>query len=462
MIKERGGNESMTNLTLSEAPASADIIVVGAGGCGLVAALAAAQKGARVLVLEKTEEPGGTTALSGGSIVAAGSRYQREAGIEDGPDALLEEILRRNGNQRDGAPIETLADRSAAVVEWMAETTGVDFEIGAQATTHNVRRLHTWGEGRELVDHLMAAVNRMENIRVLSSTPVASLQLDSSGAVVGVVTEAGVIVGSKVILATGGYAGSHKLLMEYIPKAADLPYAGHHGSTGDGLLMGLEAGAGVENMGAFQPYPCYYAPMSLAMPGNLIFLGAIQVDHRGMRLTDETRFPGGLGARMLDLPDKCAFQVFDQRICQEGGERLQQAIDLGIVDEADTARQLASRLGVDPEGLEKTIDEYNRAAAAGVDQFGREISKPMGLPLYGVKVNVAMYHTQGGLKVNDNAQVLRPDGSVIPNLYAGGGTATGISGPTPEGYLPGNGLLQTLGLGKIAGDHAALSLGGRV
>jgi fumarate reductase flavoprotein subunit len=115
-------------------------------------------------------------------------------------------------------------------------------------------------------------------------------------------------------------------------------------------------------------------------------------------------------------------------------------------------------LGIDAAGLKQTIEEYNAAVGGGKDAFGRALPQPLNAPFYGIKVTVALYHTQGGLKVNPDGQVLRPDGSIIPNLYAGGGVASGISGKGLEGYLPGNGLLASLGLGMRAGEHSAASL----
>jgi fumarate reductase flavoprotein subunit len=115
-------------------------------------------------------------------------------------------------------------------------------------------------------------------------------------------------------------------------------------------------------------------------------------------------------------------------------------------------------LAIDAGGLKQTIEEYNLAASGGRDVLGRTLPEPFSAPFYGIKVTVALYHTQGGLKVNVEGQVLRPDGSIIPNLYAGGGVATGISGKGLEGYLPGNGLLASLGLGMIAGAHAVKAL----
>ena len=151
------------------------VIVVGAGGCGLVAALAGAQKGAQVLLLEKTDSPGGTTALSHGGVTASGTRFQRQAGIEDDPGRLVQEILRRNDGQSDIGLTERLAQRSAGVVEWLADLTGVEFEVSMRQVGHSVPRSHTWGSGPVLIQHLMAAVERQENLRLLCSCSVRCL-----------------------------------------------------------------------------------------------------------------------------------------------------------------------------------------------------------------------------------------------------------------------------------------------
>jgi fumarate reductase flavoprotein subunit len=124
-----------------------------------------------------------------------------------------------------------------------------------------------------------------------------------------------------------------------------------------------------------------------------------------------------------------------------------------------TPEELADKLGIDAEGLKQTICDSNERAASGdKDAFGRVLPQPFDGLYYGIKVTVALYHTQGGLKVNADGQVLRADGSIIPNLYAGGGVAVGVSGKGLEGYLPGNGLLASLGLGMIAAEHAVASL----
>jgi fumarate reductase flavoprotein subunit len=440
-----------------------DIIVIGAGGCGLMAALVAAQKGARVLLLEKTDKPGGGTAFSSRGIRAAGSRCQREAEIDDSPELYAEDILRRNNNESDVALTRHLTEMSGRVADFLADAVGIEFQLGEFVFGHSAQRSHSWKAEKNITDFLFEAVERERNIQVCFSTPVLSLSQEVSGAVTGVVTDEKVLTGRKVILASGGFGASRELLSRYIPKAVDIPFPGHFGSTGDGIKMALAAGAVTENMGAFQPYPTYIGPGKRAVSPEVALSGGIMVDLGGKRFVDETKYPGGLGTKMLDLPGKQAYEIFDDRIYQlhsniSGLRNLASLVDSGILKKAQTAEELAGRLGIDADGLKQTIQDYNSVAGGGKDAFGRTLPEPFSAPLYGIKVTVALYHTQGGLKVSPDGQVLRPDGSVIPNLYAGGGVAVGVSGKGLEGYLPGNGLLASLGLGMRAGEHAAESL----
>ncbi|HEX2226855.1 MAG TPA: FAD-dependent oxidoreductase [Candidatus Binatia bacterium] len=444
-------------------PTVTDIIVVGAGGCGLMAALASARNGAQVLVLEKTDKPGGGTALSSKGIRAAGSRLQREANVADSPELYARDILRRNNYESDVDLTQHLAETSGRVADLLSDVAGIEFELGEFAFGHSAKRSHSWKPNKTVTDFLYEAVQREKSVRVCFSTPVRALRQDLSGAVTGVVTDDGVIAGRKIILASGGFGASVELLSQYIPKAVDIPFPGHDGSTGDGIKMGIAAGAATENMAAFQPYPAYLGPGKRAVPPEVALSGGIMVNVGGKRFVDETRYPGGLGIKMLDLPGKQAYEIFDQRIYElhsgsPGVRSLAALFDSGILKKAPTLDELADKLGIDAGGLKQTVEEYNHAAGRGKDMFGRALPQPFIAPYYGIKVTVALYHTQGGLKVNPNGQVLRSDGSIIPNLYAGGGVAVGVSGKGLEGYLPGNGLLASLGLGMRAGEHASLSL----
>ena len=441
-----------------------DIIVIGAGGCGMMAALVAANKGAQVLLLEKTDKPGGGTAFSSKGIRAAGSRRQRELNIEDSPELYAQDILRRNNNESDTVIVNHLTETSGRVADFLTDVVGIQFQFDKFAFGHNAQRAHSWKEDKNISDFLFEAVEREQNIQVRFSTPVLSLKLDASSAVTGVVTQDGVLTARKVILASGGYGASAELLSRYIPKAVDIPFPGHPGSTGDGIKMGLAIGAVTENMGAFQPYPAYIGPGKRAVAPEVVLSGGIMVDAGGKRFVDETKYPGGLGIKMLDLPGKQAYEILDERIYQlhrnaPGLRNLSGHLDAGLLLKAKTVEELASRLAIDAEGLNQTIRDYNQSAASGAkDGFGRALAQPLTEPFYGIKVTVALYHTQGGLKVTPDGQVLRGDDSVIPNLYAGGGVAVGVSGKGLEGYLPGNGLLASLGLGMRAAEHAVAAL----
>ena len=438
---------------------TADIVVIGAGGCGLMAALVAARAGASVLLLEKTDAPGGGTAFSSRGIRAAGTRLQRELGVVDGAQQYAADILGRNDNESDAALTRRLAEVSGPVADLLTDVVGIGFSLGEFVFGHSARRSHSWKESTPITDFMFAAVQREQNVEVRFSTPVLSIEQDASGAVAGVKTESGTISARSVILASGGFGASQELLAEYIPQAVGIPFPGHYGSTGDGIKMGLALGAGASALGSFQPYPAYVGPEKRSVPPEVALAGAVMVSRQGQRFVDETRYPGGLSAGILDLPGKQACEIFDDRIYQAHRGSLETFAERGSLRSAGTTEELADALGIDAGGLSRTVVECNVTAGNGPDVFGRTLPAPLEAPFYGIWVKVALYHTQGGLMVNVDAQVLRPDHTPIPNLYAGGGVAVGVSGTGMAGYLPGNGQLASLGLGMIAGEHAAESLG---
>ena len=435
-----------------------DVIIVGAGGCGLMAALVAAKRGAHVLIVEKTDSPGGGTALSVRGLRLGGTRFQRALGIEDTPEQFARDILERNNQESDPALTLRLAETCSPIADFLADVVGIEFVVGESTFGHSTRRSHAWTADKALTDFLYEAVQQNPSIEVRFSAPVKSLKQKSDGTVIGVVTESGTESAGKVILASGGFGASPELLSKHIPQAVDVPFPGHKGSTGDGIKMGLAAGAAVENMGSFQPYPGYIGPGKQAVSPNIGMAGGILVDQGGKRFADETDYPGGLSTAILGLPDPKAWAVFDERVYLLHEDSTKQFLDSGLLKRASTADELSNSLGIDAGGLIKTMDEYNVIAGKSHDQFGRTLPAPLVAPFYGIMVKVALYHTQGGLKVNLHGQVLRPDDSIIPNLYAGGGAACGVSGTGVEGYLPGNGLLASLGFGMLAAEHAAASL----
>jgi fumarate reductase flavoprotein subunit len=412
--------------------------------------------------VEKTDEPGGGTALSTKSVYAAGTRFQRALGINDSPEQYAKDILRRNGYESNAELTGRLAEICDPVVDFLADVVGVEFTVADFAFGHSSRRSHSWNADKKITDFLFEAVQREPGIEVRFSSPVRSVTQDVNEAVSGCVTDAGTFQATKVIIASGGFGASPELISEYIPAAVGIPLPGHPGSTGDGIRIGISLGAAVGHMGAFQPYPAYVGPEKRSVSPEVAISGGIMVDVHGKRFVDETRYPGGLSAGMLALPDKRAFEIFDQRVYERHRDLYDYTLASfradGLLKQARDIRDLAIQLEIDADGLDQTIRECNELAVGREDRFGRVLPAPLVGALYGIEVRVALYHTQGGLEVNNDGQVLRPDRTVIDGLYAGGGAAVGVSGSGMNGYLPGNGQLASLGLGMITGKHAAESL----
>jgi len=237
----------------------------------------------------------------------------------------------------DAGLTQRLAQGSGELVDWLADAAQIDFDVGTRLFGHSRRRSHTWKGDLTIVDFLVQAVGGQKNIRILFSMPVLCLATDEHGAVTGVETPSGVIEGRKVILATGGFGASPEFLARYIPKAVDIPFPGHFGSTGDGLGMGMAVGAATENLGAFQPFPTYIAPFACEVSPDVAVLGGILVDQRGRRFVNESQFPGGLGAKMLELPGKHAYEIFDERIFELNRVGLDHVATTGALEKAESA-----------------------------------------------------------------------------------------------------------------------------
>jgi fumarate reductase flavoprotein subunit len=202
-------------------------------------------------------------------------------------------------------------------------------------------------------------------------------------------------------------------------------------------------------------------PHAILITYAIIMEGGVQVNRHGRRFADETRGYSEQALDVLAQPEGVVWNIYDERLHQLAlqFDHYRQALDVGAVTRAATLPELAQGLGLPADGLSTTLDAY-QACAAGteVDPFGRADCRRLQGPFYGVKVTGSLFHTQGGLTVDFDARVLREDGSPIPNLYAGGGVAAGLSGHGPGGYFSGNGLLTAMGYGLLAGRHAARSV----
>ena len=265
-----------------------------------------------------------------------------------------------------------------------------------------------------------------------------------------------------LILACNGFGGAPDLVRTHIPEAADALWFGHPGNQGDALRWGQALGAATADLGAWQGHGNVASPHGALITWALLMEGGIQVNARGERFHNELDGYSEAALRVLQQPGGHAWTVFDSRLhaLGLGFEDYRQADAAGAIRTAPDAATLAGLLGQPPDALAATLaDAAGFAARRGTDRFGRAFTAPpLAAPYCAVRVTGALFHTQGGLVVDDAARVLGLDGSPLANLFAGGGAARGVSGAGSAGYLSGNGLLTAIAYGRIAGVAAAHQL----
>lgn len=444
------------------------VLVLGGGACGLSAALAVRERGLRAVVLERTAEPQGSTSMSSGLIPAAGSALQRAAGIDDSVQRLIDDIAQRTGGTADPAVTRACAAAAGPVIDWLAGRWGVPLEFAPnwEALGHSRSRMHRvpGGAGDDLMRHLVAAA-RGAGVDIVGEAHVTALFVAPDGTLAGARAEmagGGLrdVACTTMILATSGFGANSEMVREFLPEIAGAAYYGWDYNMGDAVRWGRALGAQLGDMDAYQGHPALADPQRISLHFEGIVAGGVQVNARGERFYDEADNPSSGGVHVLRQPGKFAFVVYGQDHYAEAltRKRTQIADDMGAIMHESTVAGLADRMGVPAAALEATLRETERLAAQGQpDRFGRRFppGHRMRPPFHAIRVRGALFHTQGGLAVDGSARVLRSDGTPFANLFAGGGAARGISGAGARGYLPGNGLLTALCLGRIAGDTAA-------
>ena len=435
-----------------------DLLVIGAGACGLAGAISAHDAGGDVAVLESRDRPGGNSALSTGSIPGAGSRYQQAAGIEDSPERMIDDLIKVAGHHDADDLTRMIAKECGALCEWLIDDLGARMELitAYRHIGHSVERLHAprSRRGQDLVDDLLRFVAERD-IPIAVGNRAESLLVED-GRVVGAIVDGETVAARKVLLATNGFAADRDLVAEYCPEIAVAEYFGAPGSTGDAIRWGRELGAAFGNMGAYQGYAAVAYPQGQLLSWTTLEKGGILVGRSGQRFGNEDLGYSGFAARVLGQGE-FAWAIYDARIHQiaEAEEEYAEMSAMGAVTWADTPAELAERVGLDARGLADTVTTYNRAAnGQGEDAFGRTAFAlaPLEGRLAAVKVKPGLFHTQGGLLVDAEARVRRLAGGTVPNLFAGGGAAAGISGRDGAlGYASGNGLITALVLGRRAG-----------
>jgi fumarate reductase flavoprotein subunit len=459
---------SVTHLAAGEQfDTQVPLLIIGAGAAGLCAALAAKEAGVEAVVIERDAVPSGSTGLSAGLIPAAGTRFQRAKNIVDSAELLAADIQRKAHGESDPAIVEVTSRGAAPLVEWLADRYGFPFEVvdNFNYPGHSALRMHglPTRTGRELIDRLRGAGEANEVV-ILAGRMAERLFVDDDRiAGVGVLRGDGVcerIGCGALILACNGYGGNPELVRRFVPEMANALYFGHPGNRGDAVLWGEALGASLAHLGAYQGHGSVATPHNILITWAVIMEGGIQINADGRRFCDESRGYSEQAADVLRQPGGAVWDVFDERIAGVARqfEDFRNAERAGAVVCTDRLENLAQAMRVPVQGLFAEWQEVEGLkSCSGKDRFGRCFvpDQRCAAPLYAVKVTGALFHTQGGLAIDQSARVQKRTGGVFPNLFAAGGAAAGVSGSSPAGYLSGNGLLAATVLGRLAGDMAA-------
>jgi fumarate reductase flavoprotein subunit len=445
-----------------------DLIVVGAGG-GMAGAIRAARGGLSVLLVEASEHylRGNNTAMSTAMVPGAGSRFQRAAGVLDSPDRFVEDVLAKTHGAADAGLARALAEVSAPLVEWMAEDLGLPMELVTDFDYpgHSALRCHTvpGRTGARMLALLADAARDTGGLDLLIPARLSAAVPADGGWLVTVDYPDGSheqIWTRALLLATNGFGADPVLVAEHIPEIAGAVYHGSAHSLGDALRIGRAVGAGTAYLDAYQGHGALATGAMTLAGWALIMNGGFIVNARGERFADESQGYSEFAALELREPGQSAVIVFDHRIRElcTTFEDYRQTEQSGVVRWADSPEALAAQFDLDPTALAAVTRQVTRIVGReDVDPLGRRHwpHTPLAPPYAGVRVQPALFHTQGGLTVDGNARVLDTSGDPIPGLYAAGGAAMGISGHGAAGYLAGNGLLSALGLAYLAADHVA-------
>ncbi len=445
-----------------------DVVVAGGGAAGLAAAISASDAGMSVALLEASEtfRTGNNTSMSTSMIPSAGSRWQAALDIDDSPDVLYEDTMRKTKNQADPVVTRALAEVSVPLGEWLADECKIPLSLVTDVWYPGHSRLRHLcvpdRAGRTLHKHLLTAAEARPEITLITPLRAVDFEEQSAG-VVGVRAErpdgqGESLTARALVLATNGFGANRDLVQRYIPEIAEGLYFGGDGSRGDALLLGERLGADVGFLGSYQGHGSVATPHGVLLTWTTVMNGAFVVNREGERFGDESTGYSEYAVPVLQQPDGEAWVIYDEAIQEKATPfaDYQDLLTAKGVRWADDAAALAGIVGAPEEALADTVTaaaSYGRKEAE--DPFGRTLWPHVLEPPYAcVKVTGALFHTQGGLRVDGHGAVLR-DGRPIPGLYAAGGAAAGISGNGAEGYMSGNGLLSALGLGYLAGRDIA-------
>jgi fumarate reductase flavoprotein subunit len=452
-----------------------DLVVVGAGGAGLAAAATAGEGGARVLLVDSARAVGGSTALAGGSFMAAGTHIQEEAGHSgDSVQEFFDYYVALNQWQIDPAVVRRFCERATPTLEWL-EGQGVEYKPEGlyRAQLERFPRSHRpVGAGQAVVSALLSTC-RARQVDIALGNRVDALITGPDGRVTGVRAGGEEVSGKAVIITTGGFGNNAELVKAHF---SDTTLAGDWVRSvvapecrGEGLQLGVSVGAAAtgDNRGELVLTTGFSRDLEPFLPGWLVLVNAA-----GRRFVNEAAPYAALSRTVIAEGGRC-WVVIDESIRASaaanpanalfgGGswtaDSLQARLDEGVIPFADTLADLADTLGLPPRMLESTVRRYNRGVDGDGDaQFGKPISAMKPLvepPFYGVEMRAGVVAVTGyGLRIDADARVLADrDDEPIPGLYAAGEVTGSLLGPQ---YLGGgNAVGNAIVFGRIAAQTA--------
>ena len=506
------GNGSASE-TADDQVIDTDIVVVGAGGAGMTAAIAAANEGKSVVILESQAMVGGNSVRATGGLNAAKTPAQDEkefneaAGVEktletaassyadnetitalaktvseqwaqyqanpvgyfDSVELMELDTMIGGKGINDPALVETLCSNSADAIVWLSEQ-GIDLPSVSSFGGASVKRIHRpLDDEGKVVSVGSYMIPRLESkckelgVEVMLNTTATKILTDANGAAVGIEATGKngqtVTVNAKaVILATGGFGANLDMVVQYKPDLKGFMTTNAAGAQGQGIDMAVAIGAGTVDMDQIQIHPTVEANTAALITEGLRGDGAILVNAEGKRFTDEVGTRDVVSAAEIAQTGSYSWLVIDQAMVGASSV-IQGYITKGYTVTGSTYAELAQAMGVDADAFTATMEQWNACVAAGEDtEFGRtSFANPLDTaPYYAIKVTAGIHHTMGGLTINSDTQVLAGDGAVIDGLYAAGEVTGGVHGAN---RLGGNAVADFTVFGRIAGQQASAYVG---
>ncbi len=448
----------------SEETIDVDVVVVGAGGAGMTAAIELKTAGVNVIIVEKMPMVGGNTVKSSGGMNAAETKVQERLGIEDSVETFIEDTMEGGHNLNNRELVTVLAKNSSDAIDWLdaigAPLPEVSFSGGA--TNKRIHRPAGGGDvGVYLVEHFTQNLEKL-GVEVMLNTKATEI-ITSDGAVTGIKAESSdtdyTINAKAVVLATGGFGANEEMYTKYRPELKGYVTTNAPGATGDGILMAEAVGANLVDIEQIQIHPTVEQTTSILITESVRGGGAILVNQDGKRFTNELLTRDVVSAAINEQEGSFAYIIFDQYL-RDNLAAVETYVESGITVEADSIEELAAKIDLEPAVLAETLNTWNKAVADKNDaEFARETGMDNDIskgPFYAIKIAPGVHHTMGGVEINTGAEVINTDGAAIAGLFAAGEVTGGIHGGNRIG---GNAVADIVVFGRVAAASALKYIG---